>query len=375
MIARSMGFTTSERDRRWERTRRLMAERGWEAMLVPGEDGLCGGNLRWLADFRPVKGRALLLLPVEGEPVLWVEHRVHEQAARKLSFVADSRFTLDCGEAAAEELAERGLGSAPLAGEELALTPASWYVAWTRRFPGLRLADASVELARLRRVKSPEEIEVCRRSCAIADGGYEHLLPLLRDGIAEFEIDAELEHYCRLRGCDRLFNVYATSSLAELPWSASGRRLERGRAALLEISPQVDGYWTQLVRVVSIGEPTPILAEMHKVTLSAMDEALEALAPGVAVGEPLGQMEATIEAAGFEVMATDTGHDLGCTLGEKVTWLTRETPFEAEPGHVFEIHPVVLHPDGGCLLIGDTYLVTETGVDRLNTSSRELAIV
>ena len=52
-----------------------------------------------------MKGHTLLLLPLQGDPVLWVEHRVHEQAAKKLSFVADSRFTTDCGEAAVEELA------------------------------------------------------------------------------------------------------------------------------------------------------------------------------------------------------------------------------------------------------------------------------
>ena len=370
-----MAFTEAERGRRWERARALMDERGWQAMLISGEDGLCGGNLRYLADFRPVKGRSLLLLPLEGEPVLWIEHRVHEQAARKLSFVADSRFAESCGEAAADELAERGLARAVVAIDELALVPASWYVAWTASFPQLRLVDASLELAQLRRAKSAEEIEVCRRSAAIADGSYEHLLPKLREGISEFEIDAELEYYCRLQGAERLFNVYATSSLAELPWAASARRLERGRAALLEISPQVDGYWTQLVRVVSVGEPPPILAEMHRVTMAAMDEALATLEPGVAVGRPLGRMEAAIEAAGFQVMATDTGHDVGCTLGESVTWLTRRTAFEAEPGQVFEIHPVVLHSDGGCLLIGDTYLITETGVERLNRSARELAVV
>jgi Xaa-Pro aminopeptidase len=370
-----MAFTIAERDRRWEGARALMAARGWEAMLISGEDGLCGGNLRYLADFRPVKGRSLLLLPEAGEPVLWVEHRVHEQAAKKLSFVADSRFAASCGEAAADELAERGLGRSVVAIDELALLPAAWYVTWNDRFPGLRLVDASLELARLRRVKSAEEIELCRRSAEIADGSYAHLLPKLREGISEFEIDAELEYYCRLEGCERLFNVYATSSLAELPWAASARRLERGRAALLEISPQVGGYWTQLVRVVSIGEPAPILAEMHRVTMEAMDEALATLGPGVVLGGPLGRMEAMIEAAGFQVMATDTGHDLGCTLGESVTWLTRNTPFAAEPGQVFEIHPVVLHPDGGCLLIGDTYLIPETGVERLNGSPRELAVV
>jgi hypothetical protein len=108
-----MGFSSEERDRRWERARNLMAGRGWDALVICGEDGLCGGNFRYLADFRPVKGHTLLLLPLEGEPVLWVEHRVHEQAARKLSFVDDCRYTLDCGEAAAGELETRGLVDAP----------------------------------------------------------------------------------------------------------------------------------------------------------------------------------------------------------------------------------------------------------------------
>ena len=370
-----MAFTSTERDLRWERARRVMADRGWQALLISGEDGLCGGNLRYLADFRPVKGRSLLLLPLEGEPVLWVEHRVHEQAAQKLSFVADARFAASCGEAAADELAERGLGRAAVGSDELALVPAAWYVAWTEGFPDLRLEDASRELAGLRRVKSwrgDRALPALRRA---RGRQLRPVLPKLREGISEFEIDAELESYCRLHGAERMFNVYATSSLAELPWAASGRRLEHGRAALLEISPQLDGYWTQLVRVVSVGEPPPVLAEMHRVTLAAMDEALAELRPGVVLGGPLGRMEAIIEAAGFRVMATDTGHDLGCTLGESVTWLTRETPFEAEPGQVFELHPVVLHPDGGCLLIGDTYLITDTGVERLNRSARELAVV
>ena len=49
---------------------------------------------------------------------------MHEQAAKKLSFVGDSRYTLDCGEAAAEELAERGLRDGVVGSEELTLLPA-----------------------------------------------------------------------------------------------------------------------------------------------------------------------------------------------------------------------------------------------------------
>ncbi len=179
MITTAMGFSIDERDRRWERARELMTERGWAALLVSGEDGLCGGNFRYLADFRPVKGHTLLLLPFEGDPVLWVEHRVHEQAAKKLSFVGDSRYTLDCGEAAAEELAERGLRDGVVGSEELTLLPASWYITWRERSPGfgwLTRALSSPASAGSRaprksrcaaaRVRSPTgATSICSRSC------------------------------------------------------------------------------------------------------------------------------------------------------------------------------------------------------------------
>jgi Xaa-Pro aminopeptidase len=352
-----------------------MEERSWGALLVSGEDGLCGGNFRWLTDFRPVKGRSLLLLPREGDPVLWVEHRVHEQAAKRLSFVDDSRFADNCGDAAADELRERGLDRMTIGLEQLDLVPASWYLTWTAESPDIRFDDAARDLAHLRRVKSAEEIDVCRRCCEIADNAYAHVLGKLHEGISELEVDAELEHYARLHGAERMFNVYAASSLAELPWSAQPRTYDRGRAVLLEISPQLEGYWTQLVRVVSIGEPSASLRELHDVTANAIQQGLSELRPGVRVGAALGTMEALIERAGFTVMATDTGHDLGCTLGETVTWLTRDTEFDAEPGHVFEIHPVVMHPDGGCLLIGDTYLITDDGIERLNRATPELAVI
>jgi Xaa-Pro aminopeptidase len=344
-------------------------------MLIPGEDGLCGGNFRYLADFRPVKGRTLLLLPVEGEPVMWVEHPIFEVAARKLSFVPDSRYVVEAGAASVEELQSRGLAAERVAIEQLDLVPASWYIDWRRHLPSMTLEDASAELAQLRRVKSAEERELCRRCCEIADEAYEGVLAKLHDGMSMYEIDAELEYEVRRRGCERMFNVYASESLSELPWGASARTLKRGGAAFLEISPQLEGYWTQLVRVVSVGEPSAALREMHEVTRAAMDTALPQLTPGAIVGEVLAEMERIIEEAGFTVMATDTGHDLGCTLGETVTWLTRASAFAAEAGQVFEIHPVVMHPDGGCLLIGDTYEITDGGVERMNRSSRDLAIV
>ena len=69
--------------------------------------------------------------------MLWVEHRVHEQAAKKLSFVADSRFTLDCGEAAAERARRaRARRRASLGSEELALVPAVVVHDLVRAAPG-----------------------------------------------------------------------------------------------------------------------------------------------------------------------------------------------------------------------------------------------
>ena len=108
--------------------------------------------------------------------------------------------------------------------------------------------------------------------------------------------------------------------------------------------------------------------------MAAMDEALDELAPGVVIGGPLGKMEKLIERAGFGVMAR-TPATTSAAPSARTPPGSRARPRSRRSRDRCSSHPVVMHPDGGCLLIGDTYLITETGVERMNRAPRDLAVV
>ena len=171
------------------------------------------------------------------------------QRRRRSSFVADARFAASCGEAAADELAERGLGRAAVGSDELALVPAAWYVAWSEGFPDLRPRYASRELAGLRRgaAKSIEEIELSalrrargrqRPRAAEAAGGHLRVRDRRRARVrpppARRRADVQRARPRRSPSCRG-------------PRRAAGRATTSGAAVLA----QLDGYWTQLAPVVS----------------------------------------------------------------------------------------------------------------------------
>ena len=49
----------------------------------------------------------------------------------------------------------------------------------------------------------------------------------------------------------------------------------------MEITPRYNGYWTQLVRIISVGEPNEDFIKMHEVIIKG---ALEELKPGNRIG-------------------------------------------------------------------------------------------
>ena len=52
----------------------------------------------------------------------------------------------------------------------------------------------------------------------------------------------------------------------------------------MEITPRYNGYWTQLVRTISVGEPNEDFIKMHEDSCRIIKGALEELKPGNRIG-------------------------------------------------------------------------------------------
>lgn len=57
----------------------------------------------------------------------------------------------------------------------------------------------------LRQIKTPEEVEIIRLACGIADRGAEHIRRFIQAGMSEREIAAELEWFMRQQGAEKAY--------------------------------------------------------------------------------------------------------------------------------------------------------------------------
>ena len=133
------------------------------------------------------------------------------------------------------------------------------------------------------------------------------------------------------------------------------------------------GYFTQLVRTFSLGQPSPEVREGFAACLAAQEAGIEQLQPGAQAGQVYDAIVTSLARSGF-AMGLHPGHSQGLDIFEKPVIGPGDTT-QLQPGMVIILHPHLLLPTSGGIWLGDTFLVTEAGACRLNQVPRELAIV
>ena len=143
--------------------------------------------------------------------------------------------------------------------------------------------------------------------------------------------------------------------------------------ALLEITPRVEGYWNQVVRLVSLGEPPEDIPKAHDACLAAKRSALERLKPGetfTAVAEAIG---GTLEKHGYSMKGVGSVHTTGLDLSESTMNLDNER--KIEPGLLVTVHPMMATGDWRQLFVGESYFLHEDRLERLNHCDEEIAVL
>ena len=220
-------------------------------------------------------------------------------------------------------------------------------------------------------------MEIFRKGAQLGDGGFESAVKMIRPGVSEYEIVAEIERYARAGGAEAHFTLIGSGKFAfgdgntlPLPYSPSPRRVEDGDSIVMEITPRYEGYWTQLVRTVNVGRPNRDLEKMHRVCCNAIKKGLEWFKPGKTIKDVVLAMESYVTDCGY-LFKPPSGHICGVDLLE--ARVSRQNEMVLEPGMAVIIHPTVFTPDGkNSFFWGETYLVNPDGYERLHRSTDEL---
>jgi len=377
-----MRFTDTEIERRHRAIQGLLKAKDLQALLLIG-DMTVGhsfyGDFRYYTNNQVFFQRQVVVLLPDAAPVLFNYSDFSRRASVERSFIDDVRvstnFIADTVRLLREQRADRGR-----IGVSFEMLPTVWYMYLRTELPDATLLDVHDDIMEIRLLRSEEEMEVYRKGATLADAAFSAALKVIRPGISEYEVIAEIEYAARKQGAEEQFTLIGSGKFAfgdaqslPLPVPPSARRIQAGDSIIMEITPRYRGYWTQLVRMVNVGQPNHDLEKMQVVCRDAIKGGLEEFAPGRRVKDVTLAMQEYIAKTGF-VPRPPFGHMCGIDLVEERVSLDNERLLT--PGIAAIIHPMVGTADGKNVIFwGETYLVTKKGFERLHTTGDELLTV
>ncbi len=245
--------------------------------------------------------------------------------------------------------------------------------------PGTALVDGGPALAELRLRKDAQEIEWMRRAAAIAEEALRQTLPLVRLGMSERDLVAELTLQLLRAGSEPELPfppIVAAGPNSALPHAVPGERpLQAGDLLLLDWGAAYHGYVSDLTRVFALGEPDAELARIHSVVLEANAAGRAAARPGASCGAVDRAARAVIEAAGYGPQFLHrTGHGLGLEAHEP-PFIHQDNPQHLAPGMAFTVEPGIYLEGRGGVRIEDDLVVTESGAETLTSYPREMQVI
>ena len=370
-------------DEKLERVRRLMAERGLDALVVRAPD-----NVVYLTNFWGMKGYDAVVFPREGEPALITLTASEEDVART-AWTQDVRLFPGYDPAdprppgvRALELAREAASGFGTVGLELSLgtqasdrmigEPTTFTKAWFDEFPDAD--DATPLLNEARALKTDQEIERMRLANEIAAAATEHVRGLIRTGMTEAQVAAEWLGFVHGEGTGWQGKVDLALGFS-LIWSGPGiktftatsnRPVVEGEPTLFEIWVCADGYWADHTKNLVCGDLKPEYSELEGRLVAVYDDAVGFCRPGASLAELDRRVRAGLAAIGTPVAVS---HPICHGVGARA----HEPPYahqagggEVREGMVLAIEPGIYWQGGGGLRVEDNFLVTAAGADKLS---------
>ena len=364
---------------RLDRARSAAGDAGIDALLLtPGAD------LRYLTGYDALALERLtcLVLPVRGEPVLIVPRL--ERAAAEASGAASvvkvvTHEETDNAFAVAADLAREAVEGEP---GTVGVADRMWaehVLRFRDVLPHSGQVTAGVVLRALRVIKQADEIDALRRAGAAIDSVHGAIGDWLRPGRTEAEVGRDIADAIIAAGHQSVnFVIVASGPNGASPHHhTSDRVIEPGDPVVVDIGGTMpDGYCSDCTRTyVAGGEPDPAFARYYAVLLEAQKASCASVRPGVTAESVDAAARDVIAAAGYgEFFVHRTGHGIGLEEHEE-PWIVSGNDTVVQAGMAFSIEPGIYLPDRHGARIEDIVVATADGVERLDTGSRELAVL
>ena len=337
-------------------------------------------NIRYLCGF---SGSSGALLVSADESVFFTDGRYTQQAnaevrATKIVIGGKSPLTM-----AAERLARKGARSRAPRSLALGVEGQSLTVDARHRFADalpkhVRLREAPALVERERMVKDADELAAIRAAVDRGAGLFDRALEVIRPGVSEVEVAAEMEYAARKGGADGMSfeTIIASGARSALPHGrASSAPIVTGGFVVCDFGVILHGYCSDRTRTVYVGAATAEARRTYDAVLASQQEAIDAVRPGVKVGQVDGAARKALQKNGLAKYFThSTGHGVGLEIHEAPRVAKGQTEV-LRPGMVVTIEPGVYLPEKWGVRIEDMVVVTERGCEVLTPTQKEFIVI
>jgi len=227
----------------------------------------------------------------------------------------------------------------------------------------------------LRLIKDDGELAIIRENALIGCRLFDYILTVIRPGIREIEVAAELEYKARLHGAEGMSfeTIVASGERSALPHGkASTAPLPRKGFVTLDFGIIREGYCSDMTRTVCLGAPRSEERKAYEAVLEAQQAAVEAVSAGISCGEVDEAARSVLRKSGMaDAFSHSTGHGVGLEIHEHPR-LGAGQKTRLQPGMVVTIEPGVYWPGKFGLRIEDMVAVTKTGGQVLTPAPKAL---
>jgi Xaa-Pro dipeptidase len=356
-----------------ERRQRLaaaMREAGIGHLVLYG-NAWQGDYLRYGADFGILEGHGVALIDSDGATELYLDSATDAERAELETANVRVQFAPDIAHAVGARLDR-------VANDRLAAAPRRFlpnFLADPAR--SFSLDDGTALVDELLMHKSEGEIAAVRRAAQIADEAYGEFIKAVKPGRRQYEIVADIEAYLRGRGCPDNFMIIGSGGKEVLGMTPpSERRIAAGDLVTTELTPAVSGYFAQICRTLVVGKASDAQQRAFDVFAEALEAGIAAVRPGVRAADVAKAENDVFHKYGLGGYTTSQwtrvrGHGMGLFADSK-PHLLEDVDTILEPGMTLIVHPNTYHPEAGYIVLGDAVLVTESGVEVLCGTPRQL---
>ncbi|HVN23695.1 MAG TPA: M24 family metallopeptidase [Syntrophorhabdales bacterium] len=383
-------ISTAELERRWAVTRKAMATQGIDCLVMQNSNQYLGGYVRWFTDIPAQEGYPVtVIFPVDDEmtmitsggaplppgPPEWAVRGVRERIGRPYFRTLNYTNTMDA-EAVVSQLKARGAKKVGIVAKGSMSAPTYEYIQQNRG--QMEIVEVSDLIDPIKAVKSPEELELIKKTAAIQDAAMAAIPAIVRPGKKEYEIISAAIHMLMDMGSEEQLLMIGSAP----PGKPTGQRSDYYTNRTLEPGDQLflmievngpGGFYAELGRTFCLGEPPKELLDVWEVAKEAQRRTVERLIAGARPADLLKAHNEFMTGKGFGAEGRLFGHGQGYDLVERPALRADENMPLATNMNIV-VHPIAV-TDKAYGFCCDNYIVGDRKAMPIHKTPQEVLVL